>query len=278
MKLSIAINSYKNPDLLKLCLDSIKKQIKDINYELIVADGETGEDTKMMMRENHPDVKFFPFKKNVGFHALVKKGIDQSSGQYVLMLNSDIIVTKGSVDKLLSYLDENPDVGIAGPKLLNFNGTMQYSCFRFYKPITILYRRTFLKKLKFVQKHLDWFLMNDYDHVNPKEVDWLMGSALMASRKSIEKVGYLDSQFFMYMEDVDWCRRFWEKGFKVIYYPYSRMYHYHAKGSAKGGIIYSLFFNKLTWIHISSAYKYFKKYRGKKNPRLLMKQKNGSKK
>ena len=260
MDLSIIITSYKNPDLLKVCLNSVKENLKGISHEIIVADSATEERTEMMMREEFADVRFFPFERNVGFQALLKKGLDESKGEYLLLLNGDILVKPDSIENLYKYVSENPSVGIAGPKLLNFNETLQFSCFRFYKPMTIVYRRTFLGKMGFAQEHLDWFLMKDKDHEDVLEVDWIMGSALMLSRKALEKVGYLDPRFFMYMEDVDWCRRFWENGYKVVYYPKAVMHHYHGKGSAKKGVIYSLLFNRLTWIHISSAVKYFKKY------------------
>ncbi|KKQ04684.1 MAG: Glycosyltransferase, group 1 family protein [Candidatus Moranbacteria bacterium GW2011_GWE2_36_40] len=233
---------------------------------MIVTDSATQEDTEMMMREQFEDVIFFPFKENVGFQAIVKKGIENSAGEYLLILNGDIIVTENAIQNMLNFLQANSSVGMVGPKLLNFNGTLQISCFRFYKPFTILYRRTFLGKMSFAKKHLDWFLMNDYDHKSPKDVDWLMGSALMISRAAIEKVGLMDPQYFMYMEDVDWCRRFWENGFRVVYYPLASMHHYHGKGSAKGGIVRSLLFNKYTWIHITSAVRYFKKFFGKSLP------------
>jgi GT2 family glycosyltransferase len=268
MELSIAINNFRNPELLKLCINSIKKNVLNVEYELIVVDCGAEEETEMMMREEFPDVKFFPYKENVGFQAMLKKGLEESRGEYVMLLNGDIIVTPGSAEKLLSYLKENKEVGMIGPKLFNFNGTLQYSCFHYYKPLTIVYRRmAFLQKFGFVKKHLDWFSMKDYDHETIKEVDWLMGSAMMVPKTVVEKVGPMDARFFMYMEDVDWCRRFWENGFKVIYYPSSVMNHYHGKGSDKGGFFYSILFNKLTWIHISSAIKYFWKYRGKEIPK-----------
>jgi hypothetical protein len=267
MELTIAINSYKNTDLLKLCLDSILKHMTDTSYEVIVADSETGEDTEIMMREDYPNIKFFPHKKNVGFQVLINKGIQESSGDYVLFLNSDILITPGSVDLMLDFMKNNNDTGLVGPSLLNFNGTFQSSCFRFYRPMTILYRRTFLKKFGFAKKHLDWFLMKDYDHLRPKEVDWIMGSAMMAPKRAINKVGLMDPRFFMYMEDVDWCRRFWEKGYKVVYFPEAKMHHYHGKGSAKGGFIKSILLNKLTWVHIMSGVKYFFKYWGKTLPK-----------
>lgn len=266
MELSIIVTSYRNPELMKVCLDSIGKCAAGVEHELIVADSATEEAMEMMMREEYPEVKFFPFEENVGFQALVKKGIEESVGKYILMLNGDIIVTPDSVSKMLSQIKSDESIGMVGPKLLNFNGTLQSSCFRFYRPMTIVYRRTFLGKFDFAKKHLDWFLMKDYNHEVAKEVDWLMGSAIMFSRFALEKVGLMDTRYFMYMEDVDWCRRFWENGFKVVYYPMAVMHHYHGKGSAKGGVIRSLLFNKYTWIHISSALKYFKKFSGKPIP------------
>jgi GT2 family glycosyltransferase len=201
--LSIAINNYKNPDLLKLCIDSIKKNVLNIEYELIVADCETEEETEMMMREDYPEVRFFPFKKNVGFQVMLKKGINESRGDYILLLNGDIIVTPNSVEKLLDYIKENPETGMVGPKLLSFNGKLQPSCFHFYRPLTIILRRTFLKNFSFAKKHLDWFLMKEYDHETPKEVDWLMGSAMLVSLEAVKKVGEMDKRFFMYMEEVE---------------------------------------------------------------------------
>lgn len=267
MELSIIINSYKNPELLRLCIESIKKNVQGVNYELIVADSETSEETEMMMREDYPEISFFSFKKNVGLQALLQKGIEQSHGDYLFLINGDLIITPESVAKLLNFIKNDAKIGMVGPKLLNFNGSLQYSCFRFYRPLTIIYRRTFFGRLSLAKKHLDWFLMKDYDHKVPKEVDWLMGSALMISRQAIEKVGLMDSRFFLYMEDVDWCRRFWNMGFKVVYYPDAVMHHYHGKGSQQGGFIQSLLFNKLTWIHIFSALKYFIKYWGEPVPK-----------
>lgn len=268
LELSIIVTNYKNPDLLKICLNSIKENVRDVNYEIIVVDSDTGEDTELMMREDFPNVNFFPFFKNIGFQQLVKKGLKKSMADYILILNGDILVKKKSVEKLFDYLKNHQSVGMIGPKLFSFNEKFQASCFRFYKPITIIYRRTFLGKLWFAKKHLDWFLMKDYDHKKIRKVDWLMGSAFMVSRKAVKKVGYMDIRFFMYMEDVDWCRRFWESGLTVVYYPEAQMLHYHGKGSGNKNFLHSIFLNKLTWIHITSALKYFKKYFGKPNPRL----------
>jgi GT2 family glycosyltransferase len=168
---------------------------------------------------------------------------------------------------MLAYIKAHPDIGILSPKQMNFNGTLQQSCFRFYRPWTVLYRRTWLGKLPFGRRHLNWFMMKDYDHREPRVVDWVMGSAMLVPRTAAMRVGPMDNRFFMYMEDVDWCRRFWEHRLKVVYYPEATVYHYHGKGSAKGGFLGSLLSNRLTWYHIESALKYFLKYQGKPRPK-----------
>lgn len=268
-ELTIAVNSYKNPEILRLCLESIRKEMpkSDISYEVLVADSATEEDTEMMMREDFPEVRFFPFKDNVGFKTLVNISLEKAVGQYVFLINSDIILSPEAMPKLLTYLKEHPEIGILGPKQFNFNGSLQQSCFHFYRPETILYRRTWFGRLPFAKKHLDWFTLADQDLSRPRSVDWVIGSAMLVSKEKAGAVGLMDDRFFMYMEDVDWCRRFWEQGFKVVYFPDAFVYHYHGKGSAKGGFFGSLLFNRLTWYHIESALQYFLKYSGKPLPK-----------
>jgi GT2 family glycosyltransferase len=267
-ELTIAINGYKSPELLKLCLGSIFTHLSGsgIDFEVLVTDSATEEDTEMLMREEYPYVRFFPFKENVGFKTLINTSLREAHGTYIFFINSDIILTAETLPKLLGYFKAHPEIGLLAPKQLNFNGTLQQSCFRFYRPQTILYRRTWLARYAFAKKHLRWFMMSEYDHQSPKGVDWVIGSAMLVARKTAQAVGPMDDQFFMYMEDVDWCRRFWEQHYQVVYYPEAFVYHYHAKGSARGGFLGSLFFNKLTWYHIESAIRYFWKYRSKTLP------------
>jgi len=266
-ELSIIVTSYKNPSVLRLCLESLKKNVLNENFEILVFDSATEEDTEMMMREDFPDVIFFPFRKNMGFSRLVNNGLKKVAGDFILILNADIIVEKRSADTLLQTLKNDSGIGIVGPKLMNFDGKVQPSCFRFYTLPTIIYRRTFLGKFQFAKRKIDQFLYKEKDLEKPQRVDWVMGSAMMTSRKALEKVGLMEENFgFMYFEDVDWCRRFWEKGLEVAYCPYAKMFHYHGKGSASQSALKALFSNKLTREHIKSALKYFWKYFGKPNP------------
>ena len=181
--------------------------------------------------------------------------------------NGDIIVKENAIEVLLDYIKKHPETGIVAPQLLNFNETYQPSTFKFYTPLTIVYRRTFLGKMPFAKKHLNNFLMKEVNHQETQEVDWIMGSSFMVQKKVVDKVGLMDRRFRMYFEDTDWCRRFWEAGYKVVYLPQAQMYHYHGRGSAGKSIIKTLLSNRLTWIHIASAIKYFRKYAGRELPK-----------
>jgi len=270
MKLSIIVNHYRTPEVLKNCLNSVKEDLKDAGFEweLIVTDSATIEKTEQMMAEEFPDVIFIPAKDNIGFGKSINIALERAKGEYLFIINADIVIDeKGAIEKMLSYMAEHPEIGMLGPKLWNINNTWQQSAFRFYTPMTVFYRRTPLGKTSFGQKDLDHFLMKDVFSSNevtePIPVDWLMGSAMMVRSKDLEKVGGFDEVYFMYFEDVDWARRFWENGLKVVYFPKVTMYHYHFQSSKKGSIWKSAF-NKYARIHVQSAIKYFRKF-GLKN-------------
>jgi hypothetical protein len=170
---------------------------------------------------------------------------------------------------MMDYLDNDPSVGIVGPQLLNLDGSIQDSCLRFFGPLTIIARRSFFGKTRWGKKLIARFLMKDFDHKETRKVDWVLGSAMMAKADAVKKVGPMDSRFFMYFEDVDWCRRFWQNGYKVVYLPEAKIYHYHFRVSKKSGGILDLLVNKYTWIHIKSAIKYFWKYGGRTMPQHI---------
>ncbi len=269
-KLSVIVNHYRTPEILKICLRSIKENLKnaDFSWEMIVTDGATIEKTSEMMEDYFSDVTFITFEDNVGFGKLVNAAIERSKGDYLFIINADIIMEeKAAIEKILEYIEKNKDIGMVGPKLLNVNNTVQQSCFRYYTPMTVLCRRTSIGKTFFGRKIINNFLMKDvFDKGEIKEpipVDWLMGSAMMVRRSDLEKVGVFDESFFMYFEDVDWARRFWRNGLKVMYFPKATMYHYHFQSSKKKSLFETLL-SKYARIHIKSAFKYFSKYKFKK--------------
>jgi len=266
MTLSVVITHYKTPELLALCIDSIKKTAKNIPYEIIVVDSETSIENKKFILSRYPEVNFIGFEKNVGYAKLVNAGIKEAKGKYILILNADIIVLENAIKTMLDYLEVNDTVGIVGPQLLDFTNKIQASCFADPTPRAILARRTFFGKTKQGKEELKKFTIGDWDKKSVREVDWVQGSAMLVRKELVNKIGLMDEAFFMYFEDADWCRRFRKNGYKVVYLPSAQMAHYYHRASKKLGFILDILFNKYTRIHIQSSLKYFSKW--KKNEKV----------
>lgn len=243
-KLSIIIVNYKTPELLRLCLKRLAEHLADISYEVKVIDNS---------------------KNNIGYAGGVNEGLRQTTGQFRLILNPDALITKDAVQSMITYMEKHPDIGMMGPRLLYFNGEHQHSYRRFYRPITILAQRTILGKLPYLKKVSADFLMADVDPSRIQTPDWILGAAMIISDEALKKVGPMDERFFLYFEDVDWCRRFWHNGYKVVYFPESIFYHYYPRASSKWGILDVIINQKTRW-HIVSALKFFWKYRNLGKP------------
>ena len=271
MEVSIIVNHYRTPKALKLSLEYIRQWQREYEVrngerttEIIVTDSATIPATKQMMSSQFSSVVFLAEEKNIGFGRSMNRALRIASGRVVFMMNADLIVPKPQeLDNLIRYIQTNQQVGVVAPRLCNFDNTLQYSAFQFYTPLVVFLRRTALGKTQFGKKRLREFLLVDkmQDIQVPIPVDWVMGSAMLTTRQHLLKVGLFDERFFMYMEDVDLCRRFWRQGLEVVYYPLSTMYHFHNKASG-GKNMLSILWNKYTYIHFSSAVKYFMKYRG----------------
>lgn len=261
--ISIIILSYKNPALLRLCLSSFTKSLSSIlDYEMIVVDNETSLETQSVILDEFQDklknIKLVPLKKNCGYTRGVNEGIKAAKGEHVLYFNYDVVIEPGAVEALLDYFKKNPDIGLLGPKLINFNGTEQSSCFRFYSPWTVVCRR--IPYIPYAKKVLGRFLMEDLDLSKTRDVDWVSGAVFMTSKSAIAKVGLLDEKLYHYFSDVDWARRFWENGYRVVYFPDVKIFHYHGQASrGKLGAL-EFIFNRATRWHIKDAMYYFGKY------------------
>ena len=270
---SIVIVSYNQKNFLKQCLKNIIEADIGLDYEVIVVDNASKDGSKEFLSnfdfqsfnsgssKNFRDFKVVYNGRNLGFAKANNQGIKLSQGKYLLLLNPDVIVLPGSVEKLVRFLENSPSMAMVGPQLLNPNGSLQYSCCRFPRWYTPILRRTFLGKLPGLRRELNRYLMLDWNHQEIKEVDWLVGAALMVRREILNRIGLLDERFFLYMEDVDLARRIKGAGFKIVYFPGSKMHHFHQRLSARH--LGPALFSKVSWIHIISAIKYFWKWRGR---------------
>jgi len=266
--LSIIILNYKTKGLLRQCIKGIQLLNLKYDYEIIVVDNNSGDSSVKMMREDFPNIKCIVSKENRGCAAGNNLGIKESQGKYVMILNPDIAVFSGVIEKMIEFIDNHTDVGIVAPKLINPDGSRQISCFRFPSFIIPIYRRTPLGKLPFAKKKLREYLMLDYNFKEVNDVDWVLGACMLVRKSAIEKVGLMDERFLLYFEDVDWCRQFWEAGFRVCYLNNLEIVHYHQRLSAENPGLKGIF-SKATRIHIASALKYFAKYWGSKRIRKI---------
>lgn len=261
MDLSIIILNYKNVNLVREQLRVLTAYQFPFLVEIIVVDNASGDDLKVLERE-YPSLRVYALPHNLGMGAGNNRGIGMSHGSDILILNPDIVVSCDAVVALRRYLEAYPTAGMVGPKLLNPDATLQETCFRFPKWYTPLFRRTKFSLLPWGKWELDRFLMRDWDHASARNVDWLLGGAIMVRRKAIAEVGMFDERFFLFFEETDWCRRFWQKGWEVAYVPQAVMFHYPNRLSSGTGFM--VFFSRMAWIHIASWVKYLWKWRGYK--------------
>jgi len=256
VSLSIVILNYKTRGLLKQCLNGLRKFPPAISHEIIVIDNDSQDGSCEMIRSEYSEVKLIASDKNIGHASGNNLGIREAKGDYILLLNTDIVIFDYSIDKLYNFMVANSNVGIVGGKLYDPSKSLQFSCLGFPKLLTPFYRRTLLGKFNFGKKELERYLMLDFDHRTARRVDWMMSSCMMITRKCIEKIGLMDQRYFVYFADTDWCRSAWQNHFEVWYYPDASFVHYYKRESATG----LLFLNKIARIHIHDWFKYILKW------------------
>jgi GT2 family glycosyltransferase len=234
MDISIIIVNYNTKKLLEDTIQSIIGTVGIIKYEIIVVDNASIDGSIEMVKKQYPQVKLIENKDNVGFSKANNIGIKKASGRYILLLNSDTKVLNQCIDNCLDYMDMNLEIGALGCKLLLASGELDHACKRgFPTPEASLYYILKLHKLFPSNKRFGQYTLNylPIDEVN--EVDALTGAFIMVRKEVIRKVGLLDETYFMYGEDLDWCYRIKEAGYKVIYYPKAVTIHYKGGSSKK---------------------------------------------
>lgn len=266
--LSILIVHATDLPVLRQTLRGIRRVAPKLSYELILIDNNTKAGLGPLVMREFPEVQYIPMATNVGFGSGMNAGIRKAQGKYILVFNPDIVPHPGSLEELHRYMEANEHIGMCGPQLVNADGTLQYSCYRLPHPLLPILRRTPLGRLPVFQGIINHYFMKDVPHDQILEVDSLLGGNMFIRRSALDDVGLFDERFFLYYEDNDLGRRFWESGYPVVYYPHSKMTHYHRRHTADGGL-FSQIFSWLTWVQISSFIKYTRKYWGKSNPREI---------
>lgn len=225
LKLSVTICSWNTLSDLRTCLQSLEAICEEAAFEVIVIDNNSEDGSPDMVETEFPWVRLYRMAKNLGFTAGHNYALKERKAPHALLLNSDTVVHPGALSSLLEASHEFPEAGVIGPMLLNPDDSLQYSCRRFPNPVAALFRNTPIGRLFPNNRFTRDYLMQDWDHDKPREVDWVSGAALFATQSFMDKAGLLDEKYFMFCEDVDWCFRAWRNGFKVLYFPGSVITH-----------------------------------------------------
>ena len=229
--LSIVIVNWNVRDLLQSCVTSILQPTNRLaNPQIIVVDNASSDGSVAMVQAEFPHVTVIANTENRGFTVANNQGISIAQGRYVLLLNADTEVPGDALSALIEYMDANPDVGLAGPQLLYPNGQVQSSRRRFPTKATLFLESTWHQSLA-PRSILEHYYVLDKPDDAITDVDWVMGAAMLIRRQVIQQVGGMDEGFFMYSEELDWCRRIKGAGWRVVYYPLAQVVHHEGKSS-----------------------------------------------
>ncbi len=240
MDISVIIVNYNTKDMLLECVGSVYSSLDtregegggkaepSMDVELWVVDNGSSDGSMAALKKKYPKVKRIENKGNVGFARANNQALIRGAGRYAVLLNSDTIVPKGQLDKLVAFMDDNPDVGILGPQLLNKDGSKQNSIANYPTLLTELFNKSLLRRF-----FPEQFPGKEHEISGPIEVDSVIGACMVVRNKATHDAGLFDDGFFFFFEETDWCRRMHFHGWKVMHYPDINIYHLQG-GTAKG--------------------------------------------
>jgi GT2 family glycosyltransferase len=226
MQVSIIIVSWKVKELVRQCLQSIFKQTTGVDFEVILVDNASGDGTVEMVAKEFPQVNLIASNVNLGFAAGNNLGIEQVSGEVIYLLNPDTELADNALADLLAYMNQNPSAGVVGTRLLNPDGSQQQSVRRFpglgLALLWVLKVQHLLPNLPVFRN----YLAADFDYDIAQTCDQVMGASMAIRRRVLEAVGRLDERYFIWFEEVDYCRMATAAGFQVWYTPAATVVHH----------------------------------------------------
>jgi GT2 family glycosyltransferase len=245
----IIIVNYNSTDHLLRCLESIEHTLGAVRAKIIVVDNASTENVERIIAA-FPGVQLIKNTTNVGFARAVNQGISRGSSTYIMLLNPDTIISPDFFNKGLEFMDQHPGVAIMGPRIMDPDGSIQGSARSFPTALTALFGRTsFLTRL-FPNNPISRrnILTTDSDGRTVMPVDWVSGACMVVRRKAIASSGLMDECFFMYSEDTDCCKRMWEEGWTVVYYPEVSLTHLVGTSSRKSFVRSTIEFHRSAFI------------------------------
>lgn len=232
--ISVIIVTWNSEKWIKRCLDSILATSGDLKIEIIVVDNFSQDKTVDVINAYDSKIKLIQNTSNWGYAKGCNQGLKIAQGNYMLLLNPDTEVTESSLKKMLDFMEKNQNVGTLGPQLVDFEGQIQPSCRKFPNYKLLLWEFLGLSRFFPKSKIFGAWKMGDFDFRSTKEVEQPMGSALLIRKKVIDQIGFMDESFFLFYNDVDFCYRIKQAGWKIYFYPEARIFH--AKGASTGQV------------------------------------------
>lgn len=237
IELSIIIVNYNVKAFLQNCLSSILRSTEKINSEIIVVDNASDDGSVELIKKNFPQVKLIESKINLGFSRANNLGLQVAQGRYICLINPDTIVEESTFHEMIKFMNEHPEVGLAGCKILNPDGTFQLACRRsFPTPWVAFTKIVGLSKFFPKSKIFARYNLTYLDENQSYEVDAVSGSFMFLRREVYEKIGGLDETFFMYGEDLDYCYRVKKAGFQVYYVHTTQIIHFKGESTKRSNI------------------------------------------
>jgi N-acetylglucosaminyl-diphospho-decaprenol L-rhamnosyltransferase len=226
MDLSTVVVHYQSLETLPRCLEALATATSGWSAETVVVDNHSQDGVDVLLTRDFPGVHLIANRENLGYAKAVNQGIAATTGEFVLVMNPDCFLEPGAVTALVDHAREHPRVAVAGPQLLDTRGVIEYSARSFPDAASFLFNRYSLLTRLFPRNRFSRrYLLTDWDHRSVRDVDWLSGACLLVRREAIAEVGPMDEGFFMFNEDVDWCRRMKIGGWSVTYVPSARAVH-----------------------------------------------------
>ncbi len=243
---SVVIVSYNTRSMTLDCLRALYASLGDLPAEVWVVDNASTDGSAQAVREAFPQACVVANTDNKGFGAANNQALKQARGEFLMLLNTDAFAQPDTVERLVAYLQLHPRAAIVGPRLLNKDGSVQQSCYRYPSP-----GRAWLENMgvsALLARHPQWGDYKAWPHDREQTVDWVIGACLLLRRAAYDEVGGFDETYFMYAEETDWQRRFRDKGWDIAFTPSATVTHLGgASGASEVVRVNAHFFDSLDY-------------------------------
>lgn len=256
--LTVVIISYNTAHLMEPLFEAIDAGRGALRIQIVVVDNASRDNSVEILRNKFHDAELIENATNVGFGRANNQAVPIARGRFVLLLNTDAFVAPDTLTQTTEYMDQNPDCGVLGVKLVGRDGSLQPSCRYFPTPWNIFVALVGLQRLFPATRLVDDMT---WDHDTVRKCDWVPGCYYLIRRDVIDRLGLFDPRFFLYYEEIDHCQRVKRAGWSVVYYPFTNVIHLGGE-SAKSDAAVTDAGKQNSELRIESELLYFRKYFG----------------